>query len=126
MAYYECNLRHWHPHAKDIFITWRLHGSLPASIQLPNASGASRTEGERFRALDRVLDRGRSGRLWLKDDRVAGCVMAALQTGGAKHLFHLHAFVVMANTFGRMSPSITGFVTLQNGLAYACTSSKTL
>jgi REP element-mobilizing transposase RayT len=97
MTYYERNLPHWHPPAKDIFMTWRLHGSLPASIQLPNASGASRTEGERFRALDRVLDRGRSGPLWLKDDRVAGCVMAALQTGRAKHLFHMHAFVVMAN-----------------------------
>jgi len=97
MTYYERNLPHWHPPAKDIFMTWRLHGSLPASIQLPNASGASRTEGERFRALDRVLDRCRSGPLWLKDDRVAGCVMAALQTGRTHNLFHQHAFVVMAN-----------------------------
>jgi len=94
MTYYVRNLPHWQPPSKDIFITWRLHGSLPASIQI---SPALCSEGQRFRAIDRVLDRGRSGPLWLKDDRVAECVAMALQKGQSDKLFQMHSFVIMAN-----------------------------
>ncbi len=29
VSYYERRLPHWHPDGKDIFITWRLEGTLP-------------------------------------------------------------------------------------------------
>ncbi len=32
MTFYRRNLPHWHPEGKSIFITWRLYGSLPASV----------------------------------------------------------------------------------------------
>jgi putative transposase len=32
MTFYRRNLPHWHPEGKTIFITWRLYGSLPASV----------------------------------------------------------------------------------------------
>lgn len=30
MAYYERNLPHWQPDGSALFMTWRLHGSLPS------------------------------------------------------------------------------------------------
>ena len=96
MTYYERNLPHWHPPGKDIFITWRLHNSLPASIGLPIAKSAN-SDGKTFRALDRVLDRGSSGPLWLKQPRVAECIATALQKCQVDNLFKLHAFAIMPN-----------------------------
>src|ERR1700737_1228014 len=96
MTYYERNLPHWHPPGKDIFITWRLHGSLPASIKIPGANSAG-SAGKTFRALDRVLDRGSSGPLWLKQPRVAECIAASLQKGHSENLFKMQAFAIMPN-----------------------------
>jgi putative transposase len=51
----------------------------------------------RFRTFDRVLDRAGAGPLWLKDPRIAECVISTLQNGQAKQMFRLRAYVVMAN-----------------------------
>ncbi|MGC1105111.1 MAG: transposase [Candidatus Acidiferrales bacterium] len=59
---------------------------------------ASRSDGRIFRLFDAVLDRGEFGQLWLKDRRIASCVVQSLQHGeAALHEYKLHAFVVMPN-----------------------------
>ena len=48
MVFYRRRLPHWQPPEKALFITWRLHGSLPASIprkrQPPTAKPSNRPE----------------------------------------------------------------------------------
>jgi putative transposase len=98
MTYYVRNLPHWHPPANDIFISWRLHGSLPPKLAKNFSTKSNRDSGKQFRAIDRKLDRARSGPLWLKDPRIADAVVATIRHGQSTvGLFDLHAFVVMAN-----------------------------
>ena len=73
MTYYERRLPHWHPEGADLFVTWRLAGSLP-----PNLRDVSVKTGKAFAAYDRVLDTATLGPMWLKDDRVAECVVNSL------------------------------------------------
>jgi hypothetical protein len=61
------------------FITWRLHGSLPRRVIA--ASLKESDPGKRFRLLDRELDRGTYGPMWLKDIRLAKIVVDALHHG---------------------------------------------
>ena len=94
MTYYVRNLPHWQPPGKDIFITWRLYGSLPAHFRTPRRDDSA---GKRFRAYDRVLDLAGIGPLWLRDPRIAECVIGALKKGETQGMFQLHAYVLMAN-----------------------------
>src|SRR5882762_9501263 len=94
MTYYERNLPHWQPPGKDIFITWRLYGSLPAHLKTPSPEDSA---GRRFLTYDRVLDLAGTGPLWLSDPRIAECVIAALKKGEMRGMYQLHAYVVMAN-----------------------------
>jgi REP-associated tyrosine transposase len=94
MTYYARNLPHWQPAGKDIFITWRLYGSLPAHFRTPRREDSA---GERFRTYDRVLDLAGVGPLWLSDPRVAECMIASLKKAEMQEMFQLHAYVVMAN-----------------------------
>jgi len=97
MTYYERHLPHWHPAGKDVFVTWRLYGSLPASAKILASRDKPLSAGERFRAWDQALDRAGVGPLWLKESRIAECLLAALQRHQEQELFRLHAYVVMAN-----------------------------
>lgn len=98
MAYYERNLPHWHPEGKDIFLTWRLFGSLPASSMYSLRPLPKNTAGEQFRAVDAELDKALHGPLWLKDLHVAECVENTLRRGEIEWDYYvLHAHVVMAN-----------------------------
>jgi REP-associated tyrosine transposase len=97
MTYYERHLPHWQPAGKDVFVTWRLYGSLPANARILASPHRSPSAGERFRAFDQALDRGNVGPLWLKESRIAECLVAALQRSQEQELFRLHAYVVMAN-----------------------------
>jgi hypothetical protein len=45
-------LPHFHAIGRPLFLTWRLHGSLPPNRSLPPAS----TSGRAFVATDRLLD----------------------------------------------------------------------
>jgi hypothetical protein len=95
MSYYERTLPHWHPDGAAIFLTWRLFGSLPASV--PRLA-RQETPGKAFLALDRELDRSTYGPLWLKDPHLAGCVVDALHFGQEPlRLYELGAYVVMPN-----------------------------
>ena len=98
MTYYERNLPHWHPAGRIIFLTWRLYGSLPASFLRSLGEDKAQPAGKFFRVVDCQLDQARTGPLWLKDPRIAGYVVRALQRGEVElEQYALLSFVVMAN-----------------------------
>jgi REP element-mobilizing transposase RayT len=95
MSYYERHLPHWHPEHAAVFVTWRLHGSLPSStwVDRPNMPA-----GKAFVAVDRELAKAATGPTWLKDERVAQCVVDTLRFGeGSLLLYRLDAWVLMSN-----------------------------
>jgi putative transposase len=94
VTYYERHLPHWQPEGAAIFLTWRLHGSLPKAVTLSNIQES----GRKFAAVDRELDKAATGPRWLEDDRVAQCVVDALQYGERElNLYNLQAWVLMLN-----------------------------
>jgi putative transposase len=94
MAYYRRNLPHWHPDGRVLFITWRLHGSLPWH---PRVLDAENPDDDEFRKLDETLDRAARGPQWLTDPQVAACVVEKIRRGHALQHYELHRFVVMPN-----------------------------
>jgi putative transposase len=99
MTFYRRHLPHWHPEATSIFLTWRLHGSLPASVRTArNGCATKYSAGKRFQLLDSALDKYTTGPLWLKDPRIAALIVETIRRGeSALDYFALHAFVVMPN-----------------------------
>ena len=93
MAEYRRRLPHFHPDGEYLFVTWRLHGSLP--VAAPNVVYA--TPGHAFAAQDRALAQN-LGTRWLSDARVARQVMEAIREGERqKRFYQLQAWVVMPN-----------------------------
>ncbi len=93
MADYRRRLPHIHPDGAHLFVTWRLHGSLP--VAPPDVIYA--TPGHAFAAEDRALGEGH-GWLWLSDTRVARQMVEAIRNGESrKQLYELQAWVVMPN-----------------------------
>ena len=77
MPEYRRHLPHLLPDAAPVFLTWRLHGSVPSC------------KGE---------NRQCSGPRWLMDTRVAPLVAEAIMAGEAERNFYsLHAWVIMPN-----------------------------
>jgi putative transposase len=94
LTYYERHLPHWQPEDAALFITWRLHGSLPRTVHILKNQSA----GKAFVAMDRELDKAATGPRWLQDERVAQCVADALQYGEKQlGLYALQAWVLMVN-----------------------------
>ncbi|MBI3661753.1 MAG: transposase [Acidobacteria bacterium] len=121
MAYYERNLPHWHPEGHPLFITWRLHGSLPKevlqAIKNDRKNKKRTSAGKTFRNADRLLDRAQSGPLWLKDPRIANCVVDSLRRGDAElNHYRLHAFVVMANHVHALLTPLVAVRRITNGI----------
>jgi len=95
LRYYERRLPHWEVVGKPLFVTFRLHGSLPLNRVFPPAR---LTSGKAFVAMDRILDRAENGPSFLRRPDVAGLVVAALRDGERRfQRYQLHAFVVMPN-----------------------------
>ena len=95
MTHYRRRLPHYYEIGQPIFLTWRLHGSLPCNRCFP---AASVTAGQAFAAMDRLLDEARTGARYLQQPRIADSVVEAIQYN-AQRLQHysLHAFAVMPN-----------------------------
>ena len=95
MSYYERRLPHWHPEHAAVFVTWRLHGSLPRSTW---GTLTAMPAGKAFVAVDRELAKAATGPTWLKDERVAHAVVETLRFGEEPlRLYSLEAWVLMAN-----------------------------
>jgi putative transposase len=80
---------------QTVFLTWRLHGSLPPHRPF---AGGTLPSGQAFAALDRLLDEARTGPFYLRQPALADMVVEAIGYN-AQILRHyvLHAFVVMPN-----------------------------
>jgi putative transposase len=103
-GYYKRNLPHWIPDGAFVFLTWRLHGTLPcgtgtpACATDPHAGVAKETPGQRFTRLDSRLDRMTTGPRWLSEPRIAAPVEKTIIHGDAQlHQYELHHYVVMPN-----------------------------
>ena len=96
-TYYERNLPHWQPLGKDLFVTWRLNGSLPATVVEAVRAMSELPEGKRFAEFERHLDSGNYGPTWLSHEEVAVLVVEALQKADSLRLCKIHAYVVMPN-----------------------------
>ena len=93
MPYYERHLPHWNPEDAALFITWRLHGSLPREVDVIAPKG-----GRAFVAVDRLLDRPATGPRWLEQPEVAACVLRTLKYGAETlRLYDLEAWAIMCN-----------------------------
>jgi REP element-mobilizing transposase RayT len=95
MTYYSRNLPHWHPEGKAIFLTFRLHGSIPAVV-LRKLAVLQDYPRRQFTEAERKLDAAQSGPKWLAQPEVAGIVESALLMGQEQLNFYvLEAYVVM-------------------------------
>ena len=109
MTFYRRNLPHWHPEGKSIFITWRLYGSLPASVLKKNRTGRNAcatnpsevapedSPGREFVRLDAALDSAKRGPLWLASPEFAAYAEYPIVHGADLGRYQLHAYVVMPN-----------------------------
>jgi REP element-mobilizing transposase RayT len=94
MTYTKRHLPHWQPAGQDIFITWRLYGSLPARIKRLNQDDPA---GKRFLAYDSALDSASVGPVWLNDPHVAESLIETITTAQGPDTFTLRAYVIMTN-----------------------------
>jgi REP element-mobilizing transposase RayT len=85
-------LPHMHAIGRPVFITWRLHGSLPPNRSFPQGTSAGRA----FLAMDRLLADARVGPSYLRMPEIASLVVESICH---RHLidYDLHCFVVMPN-----------------------------
>jgi len=79
---------------QPLFVTFRLHGSLPTNRAFPSEN---LTSGEAFVAMDRLLDGARSGPMFLKQPDIAQLVVDSIDYGSEIGHYELHAFVIMSN-----------------------------
>ena len=95
MTFYWRRLPHVYETERSVFLTWRLHGSLPSNRAFPTDA---LTSGQAFAVMDRLLDEACSGPFYLRQPAIADMVVEAIQYN-ADVLGHyaLHAFVVMPN-----------------------------
>jgi REP element-mobilizing transposase RayT len=78
-----------------IFVTFRLHGSLPDSRIF---RAAKLTAGQAFVAMDRLLDHAKSGPMFLSRPEIAEMVIRAFADGEHRfRRYELHAFVIMSD-----------------------------
>jgi REP element-mobilizing transposase RayT len=96
--FYRRCLPHWQPDNADIFLTFRLYGTLPRCRLSAGHGPAPQTPVQQFVAMDRELDQARPGPTWLANPAVADAVAKTLLLGHAAwHLYELHAWVIMPN-----------------------------
>ena len=97
MVYYQRNLPHWLPEGKMIFLTWRLHWSLPMTFLEELHKDNESEQGKKFLQFDRKLDGEGFGPVWLRDPRVARTVVSAIRSVDRQGWCIIHAFVLMPN-----------------------------
>ena len=92
MAEYRRRLPHFQPDGEYLFVTWRLHGSLPVAP----ADVIYAKPGHAFAAQDRALTQRRGRRL--SDTRVARHVADTIRDGERQQrLYESQACVIMPN-----------------------------
>ena len=86
-------LPHIHAIGRPVFITWRLHGSLPENRRFPETISSA---GRAFLAMDRLLADAGVGPFYLRMPAIADLVVESIRH---RHWteYDLHRFVVMPN-----------------------------
>ena len=94
MTFHTRHLPHYHAVNRPVFLTWRLHDSLPEGRSFPPET----TSGKAFLIMDRLLDNARTGALHLRRPEIATMVVEAIhyREHSLSH-FNLHSYVVMGN-----------------------------
>jgi putative transposase len=96
MAFYQRRLPHCDVVGQPVFLTFRLHGSLPGHRIFPPDRITS--DGRAFAAMDRLLDTATTGPFSLRQPEIAALIVGALHKGEAElGRYHVHAYVVMPN-----------------------------
>jgi len=95
MTFSRRRLPHLYETDQPIFLTWRLHDSLPSYRPFPKGALNS---GQAFAAMDRLLDEACDGPSYLRQPPVANMIVEAIHYN-SNILGHylLHAFVIMPN-----------------------------
>ncbi|MBL0156678.1 MAG: transposase [Bryobacterales bacterium] len=95
MTIYRRRLPHVYETQNPVFLTWRLHGSLPQNRPF---HGGSQTSGKAFVPMDRLLDEQTTGPLYLRHPAIADLVVEAIHHNAdtLRH-YQLHAFAIMPN-----------------------------
>lgn len=116
LIYYRRRLPHYQPLRGTFFVTFRLAGSLPdyvvlqlkkEHLGLERQIAHMRDDSERnlareearkqyFENFDRFLDTSAEGQFWLRDDRIAGLVSAAIKYRD-QMAYELLAYCIMPN-----------------------------
>ena len=91
-TFHRRRLPHYYSAGQATFLTWRLHGSLPANRGFPPAIAS----GQTFKAMDRILDSASLGPLFLRMPEVAKMVMEAIHYRDQRTC-EVHSFVIMPN-----------------------------
>jgi len=92
---YQRRLPHISTTDQPVFLTWRLHGSLPPHRPF---AGGRLPSGRAFAAMDRLLDEARTGPFYLRQPALADMVVEAfLYNAETLRQYVLHAFAVMPN-----------------------------
>ena len=97
MVYYERNLPHWIPDGKLLFLTWRLHGSIPLAILQQLQRDAEPEKGKRFLRFARELDRAGFGPQWMREEKIASIVQGEILGIAQRGWYLAHSWVVMPN-----------------------------
>ena len=87
-------LPHVHVIGQPLFVTFRLHDSLPLHRSFP---ASNLTSGEAFVTMDRLLDQARCGPTFLRQPPIAQLVLASIQYGAEIGHYTMHAWVIMPN-----------------------------
>jgi REP element-mobilizing transposase RayT len=117
MSYHKRNLPHWVPNGSSVFVTYRLHGSLPpnviqslketqrlverdifAAAKSPDLLADLRLKRHKqlFARIDSALDKAAGGPRWLSEPEIASLVETTLLSRCAS-FYKLWAYVVMSN-----------------------------
>ena len=95
MTFSQRRLPHLYEIGQPVFLTWRLHDSLPTHRVFPQKALNS---GQAFAAMDRLLDLARDGTFYLRQPAIADMIVAAIQhNAGILRHYLLHAFAIMPN-----------------------------
>ncbi|MCX6636806.1 MAG: hypothetical protein NT090_17245 [Acidobacteria bacterium] len=78
MSFTQRRLPHWYPDGKPLFITWRLHDTIPPHRFFRQETMNS---GRAFVCWDRLLDEARHGPSWMRRPEIAGLIAASIRYG---------------------------------------------
>jgi REP element-mobilizing transposase RayT len=79
---------------REVFVTFRLYGSLPRNRTFPSKN---LTSGQAFVAMDRILDTARCGPTFLRQPAIAELVLDSLRRGVRLGHYDLHAWAIMSS-----------------------------